>query len=253
MQVMILKFKNQVLDLYKSAFPGDSEEFAEKFINRYFEKNCRYNLVDSKVSSMLFLFDCTLHTEKKAYPASYLYAAATLPGMRGKGEMSRLIEMVKQEERLIVTRPADDSLFSFYQKFGFKTVFYFDEYVYSRVLTDAPKLEEISYEEYYEKREELLKDVWHLTLEETNDFAVSDMLLLGGEGICCAVDTSEDIPVVYEFLSKKDDGEEAVLNYIGKDTAVFRGKEPKKPFAMVWSCDENIELPDKMYMGLAME
>ena len=252
-----MDFENQALLLYKMGFPDDSEEFAKEFIKRYFKKNCRYTVKDGKIISMLFLFECLLYVNSRAYSASYLYAAATLPEMRGKGEMRQLIERVKREEiekgRIIVTRPADEYLFSFYKKLGFKTAFYYDEYVYSAKGADAPELEEISSAEYYKKREELLKEIPHLTLKETKEFAVSDMLLLGGDGICCAVDLSEETPLVYEFLSEMDNGEEAVLRYIGKDTAVFKGRGMKTPFAMLLSYDEDIELPNRMYMGIAME
>lgn len=252
-----MDFENQAVKLYKTAFPDDSEEFAEEFIKRYFKKNCRYTVKDGKIVSMLFLFESLLYANKRVYSVSYLYAAATLPEMRGKGEMSQLIERVKREEaekgRFIVTRPADGGLFSFYQKFGFKTAFYCDEYVYSATFIDSTALKKISSAEYYKKREELLKEIPHLTLKETKEFAVSDMLLLGGDGICCAVDLSEETPLIDEFLSVIDNGEEAVLRYIGKDTALFRGRGMKTPFAMILPCDDDIELPDSMYMGLAME
>lgn len=254
---MILDLKKQALELYKTVFSADGEEFAEEFINRFFDKNCRYTVVDGKLISMLFIFDCTLYTDEKVFPASYLYAAATLPEMRGKGEMRQLIERVKGEEkqrgRVIITKPASESLFSFYGLLGFKTAFYGEEYLYSVKGVNTPEVKEISPEEYYKKREELLSRTPHLTFEETKRFALGDMLLLGGEKICCAVELSGDVPIAYEFLSKTENGEEAVLNYIRKDKTLFRGKRLKTPFAMLWNYDENSALPDRMYMGLAME
>ena len=122
-----MTLKEQALSLYKEVFAEDAAEFAEAFTDRYFDKCCRYKIVEGKIVSMLYLLDCTVFDGEKNCSAAYLYAAATHPNFRGKGLMSELINEARLEQEIIVTKPATESLFSYYEKFGFKVCSFKDE------------------------------------------------------------------------------------------------------------------------------
>ena len=74
-----MTLKEQALSLYKEVFSEDTEEFAESFTNRYFDKYCRYKTENGKIVSMLYLLDCAVFDGEKTSAAKYLYAAATHP------------------------------------------------------------------------------------------------------------------------------------------------------------------------------
>ena len=149
--------------------------------------------------------------------------------------MAELIEQAKAEtvEKgiMLVTKPATESLFGYYGKFGFKTAFYHSEYAYA----DLPKeFRKLTLEEYVCKREELLKDIPHITLKDMS-FALSGLGLVGNTDFCAAIETDGDTVQVKEYL--------------------FRGVDvnsAKTPFAMLIK-PESIALDKKVHFGIAMD
>ncbi len=241
-------FKEDALRLYKIAFPDDSDDFAEGFINKFFDKSCHYLTDNGRLVSMLFAFDATITANGKKLQAYYVYAVATLPEYRGQGMIRRLMSSLEEKGLPLVIKPSSRELFAFYEKLGFKTAFYNDIYLCERLGVSTPEPWEVDPYEYYEKREALLKDTPHVTLDGIKEFSLGDMRLLAGKGLCCAYDPESN--TAYEFLSDGKEGEQAVLNYLGAESVLFRGISPKEPFAMLLSSEE---LPNKMYMGLAIE
>ena len=222
----------QALKLYKTAFPDDSAEFAQEFIERNFKENCRYIIKDGKLVSMLFLLDGCIKANKNTYPAYYLYAAATHPEYRRQGLMAELIGRAKEETArkgfLLATKPANKDLYEYYGKFGFKTAFYTQKY------KKLPSGSKLSVAEYISKREEFLKDVPHFTLKNM-EYALSSFKLVGDENFCAAIDLTE----------KEEQIKECVFNSFNSD-------DFDQPFAMLLPT-ENITLPKKLYFGIAMD
>lgn len=231
-----MNLKEQAINLYKIAFPEDSEAFIETFFDRFFEKDCRYVLKDGKLVSMLFLLDATLQNGMEKVKGKYLYAAATLPDFRGQGLMSKLIENAKIETvdkgDFLLTKPAEPSLFGYYERFGFKTVTKLDERVY-KLQNKADPLPEISLSAYLERKQKLLLNTPYLTLSDTV-FLYDDMSLFGNENTLAAVDMETDVPQVKEFVSKHEKGKDSLLSALGKNEAIFR-EEGSEPFAMIIS------------------
>ncbi len=248
-----MTLKEQALSLYQTAFPDDPQDFAEDFINRFFENSCRYILKDGKLVSMLFLLDATLDANGTSAPAAYLYAAATLPEYRGRGLMAELIEKAKAEMvgngKCLITKPAEPSLFNYYERFGFKTAVFSEDRLINKQ-THAEPLKTLSKEEYTFKREELLKDKPHITLSDMN-YALSFFTLSGDENTIAAVDTDETPPIVKEFISEDEKGRDKLLSALNTDRAVFR-TEGKTPFAMVIppNCTE---VPKNPHFMLALD
>lgn len=113
--------KEQCRQLWKDVF-GDSDEFIDRFMTHYF---CYENMLcieqGGKLQSMLHIVPFELNGEK----AAYIYAVATAAEARGKGYatelMKRAINKAQNEGyKAIVTLPADEELYKFYARFGFK-------------------------------------------------------------------------------------------------------------------------------------
>lgn len=119
---------NDIVKLWKEAF-GDSENEILFFLNSCPEPlNILINEIDGETASMLFLFEGDMHINGKDYPSYYLYAAATLKKYRGRGLMAELLKYSKifadnNGKHFICLKPAEKSLFNFYEKHGYKTVF----------------------------------------------------------------------------------------------------------------------------------
>ncbi len=106
-------------DLHKETF-GDNGEFTEKLVSNFFAENCFYVFENREIVSQMFVLDCQLEGEK----CGYIYAAATTASERNKGHMKNLIEMAKRYYPRLCLKPANESLYAFYEKFGFQTAFY---------------------------------------------------------------------------------------------------------------------------------
>ena len=119
---------NGIIRLWEEAF-GDTEVEI-----RFFLDGCRKPLnaliyeLDGEIASVLFLLEGDMHIEGRDYPSYYLYAACTLKKYRGRGLMAELLESAKEtadknDKYFICLKPAEKSLFDFYEKHGYKTVF----------------------------------------------------------------------------------------------------------------------------------
>ncbi len=126
--MILVRFENenirpQAAALWKEAF-GDSEEY----INFFFDNHscvCLTQCDNNELCSMLFLIDGELNNIK----GCYLFAACTFKNRRGKGYMPMLLERAKkyaeeQGKGFIALVPAENWLFDYYGKFGYKTAFY---------------------------------------------------------------------------------------------------------------------------------
>lgn len=122
------KDREGIIALWQEAF-GDSREAVELFLdNCCLPQNTFVAEENGKIASMLFLLDGKIKVADNLLKAYYLYAAATLKELRGKGIMA---QMLKEAEKLaqdrgvdlICLKPAEKSLYDFYKKHGYKTVF----------------------------------------------------------------------------------------------------------------------------------
>ena len=118
-----------IVALWQEAF-GDSEEDVFFFLNsNYIPENTVVFDDNGRIVSVFFLLSGDMRINGVDYPSYYLYAAATLKSYRGKGIMGQMLEFAKnlasgRGVEFICLRPADKSLFDYYAKHGYKTVFY---------------------------------------------------------------------------------------------------------------------------------
>lgn len=225
-------YKKQALNVYMTAFPEDSKKFATDFINRFFKNCCRYIIKDGKLVSMLFLLDGSLENGEESYPVAYLYAAATLPLYRGQGLMSELIEKAKKETaekgKILITKPATESLYSYYERFGFERRIFKKEYSLSDIPINGDKL---SAEEYMNLRKQFLRELPHIELED-REYSLKGLTFFGNSCFCTAVDMAEG--KVKEYLTAEDP------------------TDIETPFALLLS-DKKTHLPERIYFGFAMD
>lgn len=123
------KYIPMLISLWSEVF-GDSEDYIRLFFKKaYGDSECFAQVVDGRIVSAFYLLKCEIKFKGKTYSGRYLYAAATLPDYRGGGIMSKLIREAlsyAESENLdfIALVPADDGLYDYYGRFGFKEAMY---------------------------------------------------------------------------------------------------------------------------------
>lgn len=117
-----------IVRLWNEAFGDGKEEIMFFLNNKFIPENtivCEYN---NEIVSMLFLLEGKLIIKNKAYSSYYLYAACTAENQRGRGLMAQLLEKARitakdRQKYFICLMPGEESLFDFYKRFGYKTIF----------------------------------------------------------------------------------------------------------------------------------
>lgn len=114
--------------LWKLVF-ADSNQYIDLFFARQYRGN--ETLIDTDngaVRAMLFFPRYSFRIGKRLVPAGYICGAATHPDHRKKGIMAGLIERAHIEMSLrgdeySMLIPADESLYSYYSRFGYSPFF----------------------------------------------------------------------------------------------------------------------------------
>ena len=207
-------------ELWKLAF-GDSDAYLDNFYRTYYRSD-RVILLeeDGAVRSMTAWFDTTLVLPGQGeHRSAYLYAVATHPDCRGRGLAAALLAGADEYLRslgipAVTTVPAERSLHDFFGANGFRECF--------RILGGTLRCEEIpvppsnvlrpaSPAEYGRVREELLKDIPHISYPEdalayqAGCCALGDGGLFVGDApagpVClCAERADDELVIVKELL-----------------------------------------------------
>jgi ribosomal protein S18 acetylase RimI-like enzyme len=128
----------ELKEVWKLCF-GDEDSFIDfYFENRDWQKETAVLIQDGRAVSMLTMIPVDL-IEKDCvkYRVSMLYAIATHPEFRKRGYADRLIEfsneyLLSQQVFATLLVPAEEELFGFYRKLGYKNGFFIREAVLSR-------------------------------------------------------------------------------------------------------------------------
>ncbi len=115
--------KERCLSLYEACF-GDPRDFAEGIWDS-FHNDCLVLWEDGRAVSMAYYPALTVGDCQ----AGYIYGACTLPEYRGGGRMRRLLaavlsEMETRGDAFAFLVPVEDSLVSYYERFGFAPGFF---------------------------------------------------------------------------------------------------------------------------------
>ena len=119
------QWRSELKSLWQDTF-GDSDRYlAAFFAEQYRDENTLVYLEDNRPVAALYMIPYELQQGCEHYSMAYFYALATRPAYRGRGYMSL---MIQEALRLCKVRgtalagliPADERLFSYYEKFGFE-------------------------------------------------------------------------------------------------------------------------------------
>lgn len=183
--------------LWHSAF-GDDESYIDFYLDNCFDKNqCLLFVENRQICSMLFLIDCTIGK----YVGKYIYAACTDEGFRNRGYMGQLLNFVNSNlgtiYDFVCLTPANDSLFNYYSKFGYKKHFYnsVTEIENTNTCTITP-CKDISFDEFEKLRDNFYSDSilkWGINALE---YAFKENLFAGGRNV--------KIPGGYAIINEKN-------------------------------------------------
>lgn len=201
-----------IIKNWRMAF-SDSDEYIEDFLKMmYKDGNAIVSREDGVAVSQAFLLPAQFVIHGRPHSAYYFYAAATHPSHRNKGHMAKIMAEVKHLAELrkidfIVLVPAEDWLFDYYAKFGYKTSFYKRVAHFTR--EDLAKLSEPPD----------LTNAFSLDLFETRQeaFALYDFLNWGAESLKYAMYEHNSCSGSVAFTS-----DSYAMYNMGKDTAYVK-------------------------------
>ena len=119
---------SELRQLWKNTF-GDSDAFLDIFFETVFPLGrCTCVTSYTYLVASLYWFDCEFSGQKIAY----IYAVATAEEFRGQGICHALMEYTHEHLKMqgyagAILSPANESLFSFYEKIGYRTCAYTKE------------------------------------------------------------------------------------------------------------------------------
>lgn len=120
--IKIVTSKDDIISLWHDVF-GDDEKYIVYFLDNCKNKICLGYYMKQCLVSMIFLIECNYCGCK----GQYLYAVATDKNFRNRGYASRLIEQAKKQMYdFLWLIPANEKLFDYYAKQGFKIKLYSD-------------------------------------------------------------------------------------------------------------------------------
>ena len=262
------KFIGELSRLWKVVFSDN-----DKFINLFFDK--QYNRCetfcyeeDGKVVSAFYLLPCNISFGGQIFCGRYLYAAATYPEYRGKKLMSKLINEAqsyceKQGVDFISLLPAEESLYGYYERFGFKEAMYRFESVIKSDCTQSIVLSKINNgEELLEYRNNYCKDRLIFGAQEL-EFIIEAMKFYGSQFLkyedCYAVINKEDNEI-YEFIGEDISKINNFIGYLNDEVRIsspydlnLYGESEKKKFGMIYPINDILNDCADIYMNLGLD
>ena len=153
----------KIIKLWDIAF-GEEKDFNNYFFRSIFDvKKTLIYTTDDKLAAMTQMLDYDI----KGFGAvTYIYGAATHPKLRGKGIMSKLLEEsfktdIKNNKAGSVLIPADEGLFDFYARFGYKKAFFIKKAEYTAAPAKISAVCENDIDFLNSIYEEKLRDIPH--------------------------------------------------------------------------------------------
>ena len=237
--------------LWKEAF-GDTDEFLDSFFaTAYSPQKCMTAFLDGELAGALYLFECEFNSQKIAY----IYAVATAKKHRGKGVCRKLMDnthlyLKKSSFTAAILVPGSKELFAFYEKLGYKTCSFLDEFECKAQLGNLDFCE-ISAEQYEALRRNFLPENSVKGKKEYLEFLKTQLRFFNGDDFILAARLEKNTLFVAELLGNKTTAPQIVAAF-GKASGLFRTLGNSKPFAMGLSL-ENKPLPHPIYFAFAFD
>lgn len=253
--------------LWQACF-GDPEAEVRAFWQALFDCTPVYlrRASDGSPAAMLCALPAELvGDDGDAVPAAYLYAVCTAPALRGRGHCRLLLQEAEQDLkrqgiRAAVLVPAEESLFGFYARFGYRTVFTCRTETVPAARGDCSitpltpdgwqSLRELQlYDSHLSYPPELLR--WQETISRSSGAGL--YRIETGDAVCCAAaERDGETLLVRELLPDCPEAAAALADKLGCREAVFRTAGGTQPFGMAKSLD-GTPLPQRAYLGPAFE
>ncbi len=248
----MIEFKNAKISalrkLWQEAF-FDTDEFLDSFFSTAYSRDRSIAaFIDNELAGALYFFECELNHRKIAY----IYAVATVKKHRGKGVCSQLMaythKYLKNEGfAASILVPGNKELFSFYEKLGYKTCGYINEFEVSAI-GEKVKTDKISMSEYLLEREKYLPEN---SVNLTTEFLNKQFEFFKGENLIFAARQEKDRLFCGEILGNIEKAP-TILSAFGFKKGVFRTCGSEKPFVMGYSLTEN-PLQNDIYFPFAFD
>lgn len=276
--------------LWKSVF-GDTNRYIEQYFNSLFPliRVAVARTERGRPVSMLSMLPVSFRADTTDYPGHYIYAAATHRRYEGRGIMTGLLtfacdDAAERGECFSSLIPASASLFGFYEKRGYQTVFYRDilqaasaekrpkppEWTISRMSRDDfLRLRQVFVEKLpvCMMQDPLLYPYIYEELLESG----TDILLVQGNGksgyvVCYAIDSflavketsfsKQELSAVLPLLEERMNCHGAAAAFPPLGTAATGGKCKRTAYGMLRPLAGRIPadiMEKNAYMGLLMD
>lgn len=234
------KYKKSLADLWHTVF-GDGYGYINLIFKPEYDKDilCFAELEGERAVSAFYLIKNTLRFDGKLYNGYYLYAAATLPEYRKGGIMSGLIRQAQayckeKETDFVNLVPSEESLYSYYSRFGFKDAMYRCKCTYKATDSSTQKL---SAEDIAEAQ----------LIRQSYD---GNMIFTEGQAFCYCKDCLEAAEITFTKLSDESGAlfsaeEKLVLEFISSERELNTSVENLKNKLPCgeWEINSPFELP----------
>ena len=231
--------------LFAEAF-GDEGGFIDTFFDTAFSENhARVIYKDNKIVAMLYWFDCEYSGGKLAY----IYAVATAKEYRGRGVCKALMEFTHAHLSALgyigaILKPAEDSLFDFYSRLGYKNATRISE-ISLKSATQGCQFSKISANEYARLRRDFLPSGG--VIQEKVSIALLSQIseFIRGDGFILAYSKDGENLFGYELLGNDEKAPE-ILHSLGAKSGKFRIVGNQIPFTMWYQFDKNAPVPEHL-------
>lgn len=227
-------------EIWRACF-GDPEEYLDLFFKTaYSPDRCLFT-----GDAMAFWFDCSLEGRRLAY----VYALAVAPDKQGRGLGT---QMLQDLHRLLAERgydgvllvPGEESLFRFYESFGYETVSFLREAtVKAGEPADVRRIDA--------GRFALLRRQYPVVLQEGENLALLEAMaeFYEGDGFLAAVNRREKCCL--ELLGDEEKAP-GLVSALGMEECAIRLPGSGRPFAMGRSLTAD-PLPRPLHFGFAFD
>lgn len=253
------KYIPSLISLWNKVF-GDDEEYIKLFFDKaYYDCECFAEIVDDKAVSAFYLLKCTIKKDGRLYNGRYLYAAATLPEYRSKGLMSKLIKEALDYGKskglhFVALVPADDGLYDYYTRFGFKEAMHKYKYTLTNEASTMRAYREITNADEFIRIRNSYNGDMLIYNDVCNKYAF-DCLRFAGTRIFYLNDNAYYIEDE-ELLCGDEETAFNLINNLCGESVVYTNcnvvSAEKIRNGMIYCFDNEIELKD-IYMNIALD
>ena len=237
--------------LWKEAF-SDNDEFINAFFSLGFSEQRALCVLENKeLAGALYWFDMEYKDEKIAY----IYGVATAKKFRGKGIGTAMMKKAKDHlsdkgYSAITLVPAQESVFGFYKKLGYKVFTHIDNKDFAASVNKT-KARKVSVFNYFEERKKYTQNRYPSLSSESFDFLDYLLEFYIGDDFISAIRKDSKTFSAVEFIGNLEKCSD-FINTLGYKKGTARLMGTATPFAMYLPLNSDYEIPFD-YLGFALD